>query len=154
MDALDAACTRGARPTAERSDDVDAGGGADRCGGADRRPDALLAGGPGGSAGRARDTQRPRGASHRHGPARRQPGRERPRAERRSTRGTSPVPILMYHVIAAAPPGAPFPGLYVTPTEFAEQMHALKGDGWHAVTLDQLEAYWRAVPRWERASRS
>jgi peptidoglycan/xylan/chitin deacetylase (PgdA/CDA1 family) len=57
--------------------------------------------------------------------------------------GTRPVPILMYHVIAPPPSGAPFPGLYVTPTEFSEQMHALKGDGWHAVTMDQLEAYWR-----------
>jgi peptidoglycan/xylan/chitin deacetylase (PgdA/CDA1 family) len=58
--------------------------------------------------------------------------------------GTDPVPILMYHVIAAPPPGAPFPGLYVQPAEFAEQMQALKGAGWHAVTLDQVEAYWRS----------
>ncbi len=57
--------------------------------------------------------------------------------------GMDPVPILMYHVIAPPPPGAPFPGLYVQPTEFAEQMQALKGAGWHAVTLDQVEAYWR-----------
>src|SRR5271154_3155078 len=57
--------------------------------------------------------------------------------------GTEPVPIPMYHVIAAPPPGAPFPGLYVAPAEFAEQMQALKGAGWHAVTLDQAEAYWR-----------
>jgi peptidoglycan/xylan/chitin deacetylase (PgdA/CDA1 family) len=57
--------------------------------------------------------------------------------------GTDPVPILMYHVIAAPPPGAPFPGLYVEPTEFAEQMQALKHAGWHAVTLDQVQAYWR-----------
>ncbi len=57
--------------------------------------------------------------------------------------GTEPVPILMYHVIAAPPPGAPFPGLYVEPAEFAEQMQALQRDGWHAVTLDQVEAYWR-----------
>jgi peptidoglycan/xylan/chitin deacetylase (PgdA/CDA1 family) len=57
--------------------------------------------------------------------------------------GTNPVPILMYHVIAAPPPGAPFPGLYVPPAEFAEQMQALKGAGWHAVTLDEVEAYWR-----------
>jgi peptidoglycan/xylan/chitin deacetylase (PgdA/CDA1 family) len=48
----------------------------------------------------------------------------------------------MYHVIAAPPPGAPFPGLYVQPSEFAEQMHALKSAGWHAVTLDQVRAYW------------
>ncbi len=57
--------------------------------------------------------------------------------------GTEPVPILMYHVIAAPPPAAPFPGLYVPPQEFAEQMQALKDAGWHAVTLDQVEAYWR-----------
>jgi peptidoglycan/xylan/chitin deacetylase (PgdA/CDA1 family) len=57
--------------------------------------------------------------------------------------GTQPVPILMYHVIAAPPAGAPFPGLYVEPAEFAEQMQALARAGWHAVTLDQLEAYWR-----------
>ena len=53
------------------------------------------------------------------------------------------VPILMYHVIAPPPAGAPFPGLYVEPREFAEQMQALKDAGWHAVTPDQVEAYWR-----------
>ena len=49
----------------------------------------------------------------------------------------------MYHVINSPPAGAPFPGLYVTPDEFAEQMRALKRAGWSAVTLDQLDAYWR-----------
>lgn len=57
--------------------------------------------------------------------------------------GTRAVPILMYHVIASPPAGAPFPGLYVEPAEFAEQMHALASAGWHAVTLDQVEEYWR-----------
>ncbi len=57
--------------------------------------------------------------------------------------GTEPVPILMYHVIAPPPPGAPFPGLYVAPSELAAQVQALKSAGWHAVTLDQVEAYWR-----------
>ncbi len=57
--------------------------------------------------------------------------------------GRQPVPILMYHVIAAPPAGAPFPGLYVEPAEFAEQMQALEDAGWHAVTLDQVQAYWR-----------
>jgi peptidoglycan/xylan/chitin deacetylase (PgdA/CDA1 family) len=57
-------------------------------------------------------------------------------------RGTASVPVLMYHVIAAPPSGAPFPGLYVQPQEFAAQMQALKQAGWHAVTLDQLRAYW------------
>jgi peptidoglycan/xylan/chitin deacetylase (PgdA/CDA1 family) len=57
------------------------------------------------------------------------------------------VPILIYHVIAAPPAGAPFPGLYVEPAEFAEQMQALKDAGWHAVTMDEVAAYWsRGVP--------
>jgi peptidoglycan/xylan/chitin deacetylase (PgdA/CDA1 family) len=74
-----------------------------------------------------------------------QQGVRAPRAGGRP--GTAPVPILMYHVIAAPPPGAPFPGLYVTPAEFAAQMQALKNAGWHAVTLDQVKAYWtRGVP--------
>jgi peptidoglycan/xylan/chitin deacetylase (PgdA/CDA1 family) len=56
--------------------------------------------------------------------------------------GTEPVPILMYHVINPPPAGAPFPGLYVPAQEFAEQMQALARAGFHAVTLDQLWAYW------------
>lgn len=54
----------------------------------------------------------------------------------------SAVPILMYHVIAPAPAGAAFPGLYVTPEELSEQVHALKAAGWHAVTMDQVAANW------------
>jgi peptidoglycan/xylan/chitin deacetylase (PgdA/CDA1 family) len=64
--------------------------------------------------------------------------------------GTGAVPILMYHVIAPPPPGAPFPGLYVPPGEFAEQMHALQRAGWTAVTPDEVDAYWRrgiSLPR-------
>jgi peptidoglycan/xylan/chitin deacetylase (PgdA/CDA1 family) len=57
--------------------------------------------------------------------------------------GHAPIPILMYHVIASPPAGAPFPGLYVAPSEFAEQMQALKEAGWHAVTMDQVAAYWQ-----------
>ena len=60
----------------------------------------------------------------------------------RPSGGSQPVPILMYHVIASPPSGAPFPGLYVTPSEFAAQMNALKRAGWRAVTLDQMDAYW------------
>jgi peptidoglycan/xylan/chitin deacetylase (PgdA/CDA1 family) len=59
-----------------------------------------------------------------------------------TVRGSAPVPILMYHVIAPPPAGAPFPGLYVTPSEFAAQMHALQAAGWRATTLDELYAYW------------
>lgn len=61
--------------------------------------------------------------------------------------GTATVPVLMYHVINPPPSGAPFPGLYVPADEFSAQMQALKSAGWHAVTMDQLEAYWtRGVP--------
>jgi peptidoglycan/xylan/chitin deacetylase (PgdA/CDA1 family) len=61
--------------------------------------------------------------------------------------GTESVPILMYHVILAAPAGAPFPGLYVTPTLFASQMHALAAAGYHAVTMNQMWDNWhRGTP--------
>ena len=56
--------------------------------------------------------------------------------------GNATVPVLMYHVIAPPPSGAPFPGLYVLPSEFSAQMQALKDNGWHPVTLDQLRANW------------
>lgn len=64
--------------------------------------------------------------------------------------GTATVPILMYHVIAPAPAGAPFPGLYVTRADFAAQMRALNAAGWTSVTLDELDAYWQrgiSLPR-------
>jgi peptidoglycan/xylan/chitin deacetylase (PgdA/CDA1 family) len=57
--------------------------------------------------------------------------------------GTATVPILIYHVINVPPPGSSGPtSLYVPADEFSSQMQALKAAGWHAVTLDQLEAYW------------
>jgi peptidoglycan/xylan/chitin deacetylase (PgdA/CDA1 family) len=57
------------------------------------------------------------------------------------------VPILMYHVILAAPANAPFPGLYVTPALFAQQMHALAAAGYHAVTMNQMWDNWhRGTP--------
>jgi peptidoglycan/xylan/chitin deacetylase (PgdA/CDA1 family) len=65
------------------------------------------------------------------------------RTVRDGPHGTESVPILMYHVIDSTPPGAPFPGLYVTPALFAEQMHALAAAGYHAVTMDQMADNWR-----------
>jgi peptidoglycan/xylan/chitin deacetylase (PgdA/CDA1 family) len=56
--------------------------------------------------------------------------------------GHESVPILMYHVINPPPPGAKFPGLYVSPEEFSAQMHALAAAGFHAVTMDQMRANW------------
>jgi peptidoglycan/xylan/chitin deacetylase (PgdA/CDA1 family) len=63
-------------------------------------------------------------------------------SHRDGPRGTESVPILMYHVILPAPAGAPFPGLYVPPAEFAAQMHALATAGYHAVTMDQVWDNW------------
>jgi len=54
----------------------------------------------------------------------------------------TPAPVLMYHVIAPPPAGAPFPGLYVPPAEFREQMLALQRAGFHAVTQEQLRQHW------------
>ncbi|MGH2883752.1 MAG: polysaccharide deacetylase family protein [Solirubrobacteraceae bacterium] len=57
--------------------------------------------------------------------------------------GTASVPILVYHVINSQPTGSSAnPALYVPTAEFSSQMQALHANGWHAVTLDQVEAYW------------
>jgi peptidoglycan/xylan/chitin deacetylase (PgdA/CDA1 family) len=62
--------------------------------------------------------------------------------------GTAAVPILTYHVINAAPSqSGAAPDVYVAADEFSAQMDALKAAGWHAVTLDQLQANWaRGAP--------
>ena len=64
----------------------------------------------------------------------------------RSTASTSeptPVPILMYHVITAAPPGATYPALFVSRPEFAAQIRWLASHGYHAVTLREVYESWR-----------
>jgi peptidoglycan/xylan/chitin deacetylase (PgdA/CDA1 family) len=48
----------------------------------------------------------------------------------------------MYHVIAKAPTGAPYPDLYVSPPEFAAQMRWLASRGYRGVTLDRVYDYW------------
>ena len=62
----------------------------------------------------------------------------------------APVPILMYHVIAAPPPGTPYPDLWVRPESFAHQIAALAHAGYHATTLDAVWRAWHgrgAMPR-------
>src|ERR671930_1769093 len=54
-----------------------------------------------------------------------------------------PVPILMYHVIAAPPAGAAYPDLFVRPADFAGEMRWLAKRGYRAVTLRQVYDYWR-----------
>jgi peptidoglycan/xylan/chitin deacetylase (PgdA/CDA1 family) len=97
-------------------------------------------GGSGGSAHRAGSAPRAAGRSRRRGGA---GAVDRGGGVRTGHPGDKAVPILMYHVIAAPPPGAPFPGLYVTPADFGAQMRALARAGWTAVTLDEVAAYWR-----------
>jgi peptidoglycan/xylan/chitin deacetylase (PgdA/CDA1 family) len=53
----------------------------------------------------------------------------------------APVAILMYHVVAAAPPGAAYPELWVAPDRFGQEMRAFAHAGYHATTLDGV---WRA----------
>jgi peptidoglycan/xylan/chitin deacetylase (PgdA/CDA1 family) len=53
------------------------------------------------------------------------------------------VPILSYNVINSPPATtSASSALYVPTGEFSSQMQALKTAGWHAVTLNQLEACW------------
>jgi peptidoglycan/xylan/chitin deacetylase (PgdA/CDA1 family) len=54
----------------------------------------------------------------------------------------SRVPILVYHVLASPPPGAPYPRLWVSPHAFAVQVRALALAGYHGVTLRQVFAAW------------
>jgi peptidoglycan/xylan/chitin deacetylase (PgdA/CDA1 family) len=55
---------------------------------------------------------------------------------------TGPVPILEYHVLGAAPAGAPYPELYVTRPDFHRQMDWLDEHGYEAVTLEAVEDAW------------
>jgi peptidoglycan/xylan/chitin deacetylase (PgdA/CDA1 family) len=67
---------------------------------------------------------------------------------RRAESNRHAAPGSTVHGVATGKPGtATYPGLYVPADEFAAQMQALKAAGWHAVTMDQLDAYWtRGVP--------
>ena len=53
-----------------------------------------------------------------------------------------PVPILMYHVVSTAPAGAPYPGLYVRPADFAAQMDWLVSHAYNPVTLQNVYDHW------------
>jgi peptidoglycan/xylan/chitin deacetylase (PgdA/CDA1 family) len=53
------------------------------------------------------------------------------------------VPILMYHLVNAPPPGTAYPELWVPPAAFRAQIQALSGAGYRGVTLDQVLANWR-----------
>ncbi|MFL5899401.1 MAG: polysaccharide deacetylase family protein [Solirubrobacterales bacterium] len=54
----------------------------------------------------------------------------------------SPVPVLMYHVIAAPPSSAQLPELYVGPKTFDRQVEALEKKGYTGVSLNQVYDAW------------
>jgi peptidoglycan/xylan/chitin deacetylase (PgdA/CDA1 family) len=60
----------------------------------------------------------------------------------RDSASSEPVPILMYHVLADPPANAPYPDLFVRPTDFSAQMRWLAEHGYHAVTLDTVWSAW------------
>jgi peptidoglycan/xylan/chitin deacetylase (PgdA/CDA1 family) len=108
---------------------------------------AVVVASAGGSSSGSRPTHAARPVARNSGQARAKPPHTTVTGVATGKPGTASVPILMYHVINPPPPSAPYPGLYVPASEFAAQMQALKAAGWHAVTMDQLEAYWsRGVP--------
>jgi peptidoglycan/xylan/chitin deacetylase (PgdA/CDA1 family) len=57
------------------------------------------------------------------------------------------VPILMYHVVAQAPPGSAYPGLWVPPARFRAEVAALAQAGYRAVTLGDVWAAWHGGAR-------
>ena len=58
------------------------------------------------------------------------------------TANRRPIPILVYHQIAKAPPkGSPFRSLYVAPEAFARQMAWLKLLGYTGLSMSGLQPY-------------
>jgi peptidoglycan/xylan/chitin deacetylase (PgdA/CDA1 family) len=58
------------------------------------------------------------------------------------THNTQPIPILMYHQIAQAPPkGTPFRSLCVAPADFERQMAWLKALGYQGLSMSALMPY-------------
>jgi peptidoglycan/xylan/chitin deacetylase (PgdA/CDA1 family) len=64
-----------------------------------------------------------------------------------TTPSRAAVPILMYHVIAPAPAGARYAGLWVAPAALRAQVAALAAAGYHGVTLDTVLDAWRGRAR-------
>lgn len=58
------------------------------------------------------------------------------------TANRRPIPVLVYHQIAEAPPkGAPFRSLYVSPGAFSRQMTWLRRLGYTGLSMGQLQPY-------------
>ncbi len=55
---------------------------------------------------------------------------------------TGPVPILEYHVLGQPETEVPYPDLYAPRASFRKEMAWLAGQGYDAVTLEEVEAAW------------
>lgn len=65
-----------------------------------------------------------------------------------TTRVLRPIPILVYHQIALAPPkGTPYRSLCVAPDAFARQMALLRLLGWQGLSMSALMPYLRGERR-------
>jgi peptidoglycan/xylan/chitin deacetylase (PgdA/CDA1 family) len=65
-----------------------------------------------------------------------------PPAQTKLVRSESPVPVLMYHVIANPPSSAQLPELYVDPKSFDREMEWLQAQGYQGVSLNQVYDAW------------
>jgi peptidoglycan/xylan/chitin deacetylase (PgdA/CDA1 family) len=70
-----------------------------------------------------------------------------PAIVRRRPRSHAAVPVLMYHVIAPAPAGAKYAGLWVAPSALGAQVRALAAAGYAGVTLDTVLDAWEGRGR-------
>ena len=68
----------------------------------------------------------------------------RPAAATGSYRG--PVPILMYHVITAPPPGTAYPELWTPRERFRATIGLLARRGYRGVTIEQVRRAWAGGP--------
>lgn len=53
------------------------------------------------------------------------------------------IPILMYHVVSAPPPGTPEPELWVAQGTFRDEMQALARHGYVGISLQEAAAGWK-----------
>ncbi len=99
--------------------------------------------GTGGAAARLSASVQARKSAARH---RRRPAHSRlvrnARPQPNWRRYTGPVPFLVYHALGPVPPGAPFPGLYVSYGDFKAEMAWLHAHGYQAVTIDEVMRAW------------
>jgi peptidoglycan/xylan/chitin deacetylase (PgdA/CDA1 family) len=70
-----------------------------------------------------------------------------PTAAARHASDGRPVPILMYHVLAAPPAGVSYPDLFVRPADFSAEMSWLSRHGYQAITLDAVWSAWHGHGR-------